>query len=63
MPAAAGDQQLPRPQEVFISYSRKDNEFVGRPYQALQGRDREVWLNWAWRCFSACNYRYRHALV
>lgn len=30
MPAAPGDQQVPRPQEVFISYSRKHKEFVRR---------------------------------
>src|SRR6266567_1650243 len=46
MPAAPGDQQLPRPQEVFISYSRKDKEFVRRLYEALERRDREAWADW-----------------
>src|SRR6476620_10800397 len=46
MPAAPGDQQLPRPQEVFISYSRKDKEFVRRLDEALKSRGREVWVDW-----------------
>jgi tetratricopeptide (TPR) repeat protein len=46
MPAALGDQQVPRPQEVFISYSRKDKEFVRRLYEALKRRDREAWVDW-----------------
>ena len=46
MPAATGDQQAPRPQEVFISYSRKDKEFVRRLYEALKRRDREAWVDW-----------------
>ena len=46
MPAASGDQQVPRPQEVFISYSRKDKEFVRRLDEALKRRDREAWVDW-----------------
>src|SRR6266496_4154352 len=46
MPAVPGDQQVPRPQEVFISYSRKDKEFVRRLYEALKRRDREAWVDW-----------------
>ena len=46
MPAASGDQQVPRPQEVFISYSRKDKEFVRRLAEALSQRDREAWVDW-----------------
>ena len=46
MPAVTGDQQVPRPQEVFISYSRKDKEFVRRLYEALKRRDREAWVDW-----------------
>ena len=46
MPAAPSDQQLPRPQEVFISYSRKDKEFVRRLDEALKSRDREAWVDW-----------------
>src|SRR4029453_644047 len=46
MPAALGNQQLPRPQEVFISYSRKDKEFVRRLHEALNRRDREAWVDW-----------------
>ena len=46
MPAAPSDQQVPRPQEVFISYSRKDTEFVRRLDEALKRRDREAWVDW-----------------
>jgi TIR domain len=46
MPAATGDQQVPRPQEVFISYSRKDKEFVRRLDEELKRRDREAWVDW-----------------
>jgi tetratricopeptide (TPR) repeat protein len=46
MPAAPGDQQLPRPQEVFISYSRKDTDFVRRLDEALKSRGREAWVDW-----------------
>ena len=42
MPTTPRDQQGPRPQEVFISYSRKDKEFVGRLYEAPKRRDREA---------------------
>jgi CRISPR/Cas system CSM-associated protein Csm2 small subunit len=46
MPAASGDQQVPRSEEVFISYSRKDKVFVRRLYEALKRRDREAWVDW-----------------
>ncbi len=46
MPAAPGDQQAPRPEEIFISYSRKDKEFVRRLHEALSRRDREAWVDW-----------------
>src|SRR5262245_3567994 len=46
MPAASPDQQVPRPQEVFISYSRKDKEFVRRLDEELKRRDREAWVDW-----------------
>jgi hypothetical protein len=46
MPAASGDKGLPRPQEVFISYSRKDKEFVRRLDEELKRRDREAWVDW-----------------
>src|SRR6266404_4506387 len=46
MPAAPGDQQVPRPQEVFISYSRKDTHFVRRLDEALKSRGREAWVDW-----------------
>jgi hypothetical protein len=45
MPTTPSDQQVPR-QEVFISYSRKDKEFVRRLYEALKRRDREAWVDW-----------------
>ncbi len=47
MPAAPGDQEVLRSQEVFISYSRKDKEFVRRLDEALRRRDREAWVDWA----------------
>jgi WD40 repeat protein/tetratricopeptide (TPR) repeat protein len=46
MPAAPGHQQMPRPQEVFISYSRKDKEFVHRLDESLKSRSREAWVDW-----------------
>ena len=46
MPATPGDQQVPRPQEVFISYSRKDTDFVRRLDEALKSRGREAWVDW-----------------
>src|SRR5215831_2152501 len=46
MPASPGDGQAPRPQEVFISYSRKDKEFVRRLDEELKRRDREAWVDW-----------------
>src|SRR5437773_11406458 len=46
MPAAPSDQQVPQPQEVFISYSRKDKEFVRRLDEALKRREREAWVDW-----------------
>jgi tetratricopeptide (TPR) repeat protein len=46
MLAAPTDQQLQRPQEIFISYSRKDKEFVRRLHEVLRRRDREAWVDW-----------------
>src|SRR5437773_9393160 len=46
MPAASRDQQVPRSEEVFISYSRKDKEFVRRLDEALKRREREAWVDW-----------------
>jgi len=46
MPAPSSDQQAPRPQEIFISYSRKDKEFVRRLDEALKRREREAWVDW-----------------
>jgi WD40 repeat protein len=47
MSAASRDQQIPRSQEVFISYSRKDKEFVRRLDEELKRRGREAWVDWA----------------
>jgi hypothetical protein len=44
MPAAPGDQQLPR-QDIFISYSRKDKDFVRRLDESLKSRGREPWVD------------------
>src|SRR5215831_8053060 len=46
MSAPPGDGQAPRTQEVFISYSRKDKEFVRRLDEELKRRDREAWVDW-----------------
>ena len=46
MPAASRDQQVPRSEEVFISYSRKDKEYVRRLDEELKRRDREAWVDW-----------------
>lgn len=32
--------------DVFISYSRKDNQFVRRIHDALAKRNRDVWVDW-----------------
>ena len=32
--------------DIFISYSRKDKEFVRRLHEALSRRDREAWVDW-----------------
>ena len=37
---------MPWSQDVFISYSRKDKEFVRRLHEALSQRDREAWVDW-----------------
>jgi hypothetical protein len=46
MPAPSEDQRVPRSEEVFISYSRKDKEFVRRLDEELKRRDREAWVDW-----------------
>jgi hypothetical protein len=46
MPASPSDGQALRPQEVFISYSRKDKDFVRRLDEELKRRDREAWVDW-----------------
>jgi hypothetical protein len=46
MPAAPPEQQASRSQEVLISYSRKDKEFVRRLDEELKRRDREVRVDW-----------------
>src|SRR5215475_13550406 len=46
MLASPGDGQAPRAHEVFISYSRKDKEFVRRLDEELKRRDRQAWVDW-----------------
>lgn len=46
MAAPARDKEAPRRPDVFISYSRKDREFVKRLDAALQARGREAWVDW-----------------
>ena len=31
---------------VFISYSRRDKDFVGKLREALSARNYEVWVDW-----------------
>ena len=46
MRAAPSGQQVPRAQEVFISYSRKDKDFVRRLDEALKSQGLEAWVDW-----------------
>src|SRR5436309_15657018 len=46
MSATSVDKQLPPTDEVFISYSRKDKEFVRRLDEELKRRNREAWVDW-----------------
>src|SRR5438093_13171335 len=46
MPAEPSHQQVPPTDEVFISYSRKDKEFVRRLDEELKRRNREAWVDW-----------------
>ncbi|MEH2067781.1 MAG: TIR domain-containing protein [Nostoc sp.] len=39
--------------QAFISYSRKDKEFVKRLYEALKQHNREVWVDWEGIPFTA----------
>jgi hypothetical protein len=32
--------------DVFISYSRKDTDFVRRLHEALGERNRDTWVDW-----------------
>jgi len=46
MTTASGNKAGPKRPDVFISYSRKDREFVKRLEAALQARGREAWVDW-----------------
>jgi WD40 repeat protein len=46
MTTSPGDNEAPRRPDVFISYSRKDREFVKRLDAALQARGRGAWVDW-----------------
>jgi WD40 repeat protein len=46
MTTASGDKAGPKRPDVFISYSRKDREFVKRLEAELQSRGREAWVDW-----------------
>src|SRR5215472_5768226 len=46
MSTEPNDEHVPRTEEVFISYSRKDQEFVRRLDEELKSRDREAWVDW-----------------
>ena len=40
------DSQISRGKDVFISYARKDKEFVLKFFQALKEHDRHAWVDW-----------------
>jgi WD40 repeat protein len=46
MAESARDKVAPPRSDVFISYSRKDREFVKRLEVELQRRGREAWVDW-----------------
>ena len=46
MATAAPDNENPRAPDLFISYSRKDKEFVQRLDEELKRRGREAWVDW-----------------
>lgn len=46
MATSAGDKAASSRSDVFISYSRKDREFVKRLEEALESRGRETWVDW-----------------
>ena len=46
MATSAPDKENSRAPDVFISYSRKDKEFVQRLDDALKQRQREAWVDW-----------------
>jgi hypothetical protein len=39
----SGDSAMP---DVFISYSRKDSDFVKQVFDALKAHQREAWIDW-----------------
>jgi WD40 repeat protein len=43
---AAGDVEQPERPDVFISYSRHDQDFVRRLATELEGRGLDVWVDW-----------------
>jgi len=45
MATSAPDNEALRPPSVFISYSRKDKEFVRRLDDELKSRGREAWVD------------------
>ncbi len=46
MKTATQENGAARPHDVFISYSRKDKEFVRRLDEALTARGRQAWVDW-----------------
>src|ERR1022692_1754234 len=46
MAASSPAREAPQAHDVFISYSRKDKEFVRRLEEALQARGRQAWVDW-----------------
>ena len=46
MATEAPNKEASRPHDIFISYSRKDKEFVRRLDGELARRGREAWVDW-----------------
>ncbi len=46
MKAPAVSKEAPQRHDVFISYSRKDQQFVRRLEEELKARGREAWVDW-----------------
>jgi hypothetical protein len=48
--------------EVFISYSRRDKDFVARLHDALSSRGRTPWVDWEMESLERWEQSIRHAI-